>query len=256
MKKLIFFVLIILFFQSNAIAFILPSSKIFEFMEKERNKLSGVKVSQTTFVYDDALPQGKLEALSTLYLKKPDKFYLENKFSNNTMTVVANGSQVVTLVDNKIQRNIIGIKEDLILRDLILCPSSSKILGRLKEFGIDTNSVGFGRANGIIVYIIGAKRKDNPLPQIWIDKERFIPIKLIAMDKENSRWFEIEFLDYRLVDGFWYPFIINFFSDKKLVQTFIATDIFINSQISDHIFDVENFKKLSPSAVRQKGKTE
>ena len=81
--------------------------------------------------------------------------------------------------------------------------------------------------------------------KMWIEQERFVPLKEELFAKSGQLLKKTELSDVRQVDGRWYPFKMNYkdmLSNGKGTD-FIVTELQINPTIPDHIFTKSSLKK-------------
>ena len=81
--------------------------------------------------------------------------------------------------------------------------------------------------------------------KMWIDQERFVPLKEELFAKSGQLLKKTELSDIREVDGRWYPFKMNYkdmLSNGKGTD-FIVTKMQIDPAIPDHIFTKSSLKK-------------
>lgn len=66
------------------------------------------------------------------------------------------------------------------------------------------------RFDGKPVWIIGAGKADEPVTQLWVDSERFLPVRLIvSSDDSRQPNGEIRFSDWKVIQGIHYPYVIQ-----------------------------------------------
>lgn len=66
----------------------------------------------------------------------------------------------------------------------------------LGEVGIDASTVTLGRHGAQVCWVIGSKAEDASKPQLWIDKETFLPVRILTFDGEPRRASEWRFDGY------------------------------------------------------------
>lgn len=81
--------------------------------------------------------------------------------------------------------------------------------------------------------------------KMWIEQERFVPLKEELFAKSGQLLKKTELSDIRQVDGRWYPFKMNYkdmLSNGKGTD-FNVTKMQINPDIPDHVFTKSSLKK-------------
>jgi hypothetical protein len=200
-------------------------------------------VFQKTVLYSPDLEGGMRELDETLYFKFPDKFRSEVDRPELEKVQVVNMDGALTIVDGKIVGETQGLLDHF--KDLLLYKDTD-ILGReLSQLGIDLAVVSFGRFKDRIAYVVGARYPDISVPQLWIDKETFSPIRLILGGGEEHPEKEIVYTEYRALDKRnRYPSRILFLEKGTLVRMNVLEAFEINANVSDQLFDVVHLKSI------------
>ncbi|MEM1026008.1 MAG: hypothetical protein AAGD10_06920 [Myxococcota bacterium] len=73
-------------------------------------------------------------------------------------------------------------------------PGGRRGLAFLSHHGIDASIVSLGRQQRRPVYIIGAPAGQLDVPQLWLDKELLVPVRLVMRSSEGTR--EIRLLGF------------------------------------------------------------
>lgn len=134
------------------------------------------------------------------------------------------------------------IQEFLILEGGLFYYPVQETLNRLKGLGIDPDLFGQDTYKGREVYIIGSKADDHTRPQVWIDAERFYVVRRFSKGKQGELY-EVRYDDFRNIEGHWIESWIEFYVGDTLIQTERYTDIRVNPDLSDKVFDPNYFGK-------------
>jgi hypothetical protein len=105
-----------------------------------------------------------------------------------------------------------------------------------KAAGINLSRVELGRAQGNVVsYVLGGRSKTGVVPSLWIEKERFAPLRLIA--KAGGGYVEARLIDYSsAVSGEWHPRIVELYRGEERTGRFVAERAQPNVKVSDAVF--------------------
>jgi outer membrane lipoprotein-sorting protein len=81
--------------------------------------------------------------------------------------------------------------------------------------------------------------------KLWVDKDRFIPLREEMYAKSGTLLKRIELSDIELINGRWYPKRMLFKDMLKegLGTEFVVEDIQFNVPIPDYIFSKASLKK-------------
>ena len=127
-------------------------------------------------------------------------------------------------------------------RDL-LCPRSAPLLqDLLNEWGVDTSITSLGRINGTPVYVLGAQYPDKTSSQLWIDKNSLLPMRWLVADTggfSSDIFGEIHYLKWGKSGDIWYPMVVRFFQNDRLVREICVKQVKSGEPIEEKWFDIE-----------------
>jgi hypothetical protein len=134
-------------------------------------------------------------------------------------------------------------------KDLLLFRSRPLLQNKLPSAGVNVAVSSIGRFQDKLAYIIGAQYPDETVPQIWVNKETFRPFRWIMADNtENGAKdrLEVRYLEWREVDGVWYPMRIEFLRNHMLFRQILVQNIQVNPSLSQNLFDIDQLKTIYP----------
>jgi len=115
----------------------------------------------------------------------------------------------------------------------------------LARLGIDLDTVSLGRFKDKVAYVIGARYPDESVPQVWIEKESFNPIRLILGGQDGTPAKEIVYSDYRALGKRGeYPGRILFYEKGILVRMSVVESFEVNVEVDEALFDVAYLRTL------------
>ena len=113
---------------------------------------------------------------------------------------------------------------------------NAKTKAFLSRHNIDTSVVSMNRLGERVAFVIGAKHGEMDKPQLWIDKQLRVPIRLITNEK-GARW-DMRLLGYGSgATSEWMPYRIELYQNDKLVETTVYKRAEINVSIDSKIFE-------------------
>lgn len=238
-------VLVLLGFSAVGRAYILPADQILNFMIKHLGSVSTLQISQKTVIYDPSLEEGMQEFDATLYYWYPDRFRYEvtTPGGEEIRVVGPDGAMAVQ------KGQIVQQRESQFdhFKDALLYRSTELLRWKFSQREVDLDVVSLGRYRDKISYVIGAKYPDESLPQIWIEKDTFRPIRYILTpgDLHDSDSEEVEYADYTsLGKNKWYPARILFYKNGRLTSMYVLEDFKINPKLSNKLFDMAHLRTL------------
>lgn len=107
-------------------------------------------------------------------------------------------------------------------------PGGRNALAFLRHHGIDPSVVSLGRQQRRPVYIIGAQPGQLDVPQLWLDKELLVPVRLMRKDGDDLR--------ETLLLGFHGPVTGPFFPEE------------IEERVGDRVLRTTRIDRVEPNA--------
>jgi hypothetical protein len=227
----------------HADASVLPARQILTFMIERVVAGNTLVVSQKTIVYDPGLEGGMQEIQETLYFKYPDRFRSEMSAGRQKKVQVRGRDGVVVILDEKIMGESEGPFD--CFKAPFLHKGQAPLAQELANLGIDLDTVSLGRFEDKVAYVIGARYPDESVPQVWIEKESFSPIRLILGGQDGTPAKEIVYSDYRpLGKRGEYPGRILFYEKGILVRMSVVESFEVNVEVDEALFDVAYLRTL------------
>jgi outer membrane lipoprotein-sorting protein len=202
-------------------------------------------VWQKTVIYDPALEGGMREVDEVLYYRYPDRFRCEVSTPGGEQVRVVGPEGAIFVTNSKI----IAEAETPFdrFKDLLLYRHAEFLLERLSELDVNPNVVSLGRYKDRIAYVIGAKYPDESVPQVWIEKNTFRPIRYVLRSggSHDTNLEEIEYTDYVPLDkSRSYPERILFFQNGRLARMYVLKKFRVNPDVPDELFDIAYLKTV------------
>jgi hypothetical protein len=154
----------------------------------------------------------------------------------------------ITIIDDKIASLSVSPLDQY--KDLLLCRERSQLLERLTALGVNTFVTSLGRFGDDLVVILGARYPDESRPQVWLDKDSFLPLRwIIRPDGHPDGPFEAHFLAWQKAGQQWYPRRIELFENNTMIREIVAEQVLTKADIRSEDFDIEALlaKHATPS---------
>lgn len=180
-------------------AYIPPASFILRQLNKRVGSIRGVSAALAGALYGGGAADSGVPATWRLYLASPDRFRLETRSGRGTTVEVWNGGTRTVRAGEAASSSSVAAAPPL---TAIFVTASARTA--LVGWGVDTGQVTLGRFRGHICWVIGSKAEDPTRPQVWIDKDTFLPVRLILFEGEGEARRPVEWalLDYDPTDRF------------------------------------------------------
>lgn len=231
-------------------AYVLSGPHVIDLMTKKIRNAKNLLVSQTLLLYSSRLKEKPAELQETLKYNFPESFRSEIQSENVQRIHVVSKGAAITVIDGTISADP-ETKFDF-YKYIILYHSRQLLQDKLLLLGVDVFVSSLGRFQDKIAYVIGAQYPDESVPQLWIDKDTFIPFRWITIGKNTDSYLdplEVRYLKWREVDRIWYPMHIQFFQNNLLLREIKVDHMAVDVFFSKDIFDIERIKSAHPSAA-------
>lgn len=230
-------------------AYVLQGPHILDLMMQKLGGAKRLMVSQRLTVYGaqrgDQGPESAVEFRETLKYEFPETFRSDIRSDNIDTIHVRSGGEAVTVVDGGIS----STPEPPFNRykDILLCHSRALLQNRLEALGVDVSISSLGRFQERIVFVLGSEYPDENRPQIWVEKDTFVPLRWILGGKASENYrdkLDVRYLDWKQIDSRWYPMRIAFYQGAVLAREIRVDTIQVNPSFSGEEFDIERLKSM------------
>jgi outer membrane lipoprotein-sorting protein len=236
---------IIGFYCLPANAYVLQGPHILELMTGKYGKAKTLLVSQRQILYNNGPETKTVELDETLRYIFPEEFRSDIRSENIQKLHIISKGQMMTVIDGKITATSESIFEHY--KDIILYRCRELLQHQLHLLGIDVSIASLGRFHGKTAYVLGAQYPDESVSQVWIDKDTFLPFRLILSknsDAAHKDSMELRYNKWRNIDNTWYPMHIECYQNDFLAREIIADDIKINLDFPKDLFDIKELQSI------------
>jgi outer membrane lipoprotein-sorting protein len=179
---------------TSAWAYIPPGSFILRKMGGKLAPLRGITATVAGQLFEGGADAAARNVSGKLYLAAPDRFRLE---AGDLLEVWMGGSRTV--------RGPGVSKTEAVSRGHVL-PAlflQGNPQAALQERGVNTRLVTLGRYLHYLCWVVGSKAEDPERPQLWVDKDTFLPVRFVYFEGEgeNRRRVEWSLQQYDPVDS-------------------------------------------------------
>jgi len=125
---------------------------------------------------------------------------------------------------------------DTAFRWLLMANNRDTMMTFLVQMGVNLESVGFTRLDGIIAYRVGDEGPESP--KLLIHKESFLPLlfSYVPLRSSSQDIAIVRFDNYKQVDSGWYPYEIDYSVEKERVERYFVLNMRINPPIEASFF--------------------
>ncbi len=224
-------------------AYVLPGPYILELMTQNLGKGKRLLVTQKLVLLNDTPDKNPLELSETLKYIFPNTFRSDILSENIQRIHVLSRGRALTVIDGKTSDEAENPYDHY--KDLLLFRSRKMLQERLSHLGVDPKVSSLGRFQGKPAYVLGAQYPDETVPQVWLDKNTFRPLRWIITSQTQQR-LEVRYLQWNKLKNTWYPTRIEFIADGNLVRKIHVESIKVNPSFEKNLFDIEHLKSRYP----------
>jgi len=247
----VFFSLLALF-PLSANGYVLKGQHVLDLMLEKNRLPKRFFINQSLTVYSSGFFTEQTEYEQWVRYQLPEQFRSDIESNDLKQIHVSLADNSLTIVDGRV------VAESEIwvdhYKDIFFYRSREKLVKRLTDLGIDFSKTSIGRYEGIICYVIGAEYPDASVPQLWITKDTFKPLRWIYKLSDSDDVlvsYEIYYKDWKPYHKAWYPSKIEFYQGPLIIRSIEVRQIELNPDFSKALFDINRLKTYYASPELQ-----
>ena len=169
----------------------------------------------------------------------------ESDQAGGTVVEVRSEGRLITRVNgqaDKTQKAGVDLLADMVVAALPLDAgmAADKMIMSLKGLGVNTEVVSYARFDGRVAYLIGSKPWETDRPQLWIEKDSHLPLRLVTFQKGADgvmTRLDVRYLGWGSpVGGAWYPQTIEIWRGDKLLRRALTQNVERNVAVDATLF--------------------
>lgn len=277
-KSILIFLILVAFtcFYSHSDAYVLQGPHLLELMTKKLGGAKRLLVLQKLILYNNSPQSGAVKLSETLRYTFPEEFRSDICSENTQRIYIVSSDVTLTVIDGEVVSSPPALPEQERdkpdnqnplwragsetqferwfdrYKDILLYRCRMLLQKRLSLLGVDISVSSLGRFQGKIAYVLGAQYPDESVPQVWIDKDTFLPFRWIIDGKAGESYkdfLEVRYLEWQRVGKTWYPMRIEFYQNNILMREINVDKIKVNPSFSENLFDIDHLKSIYPPAA-------
>lgn len=229
----------------TALAYVLQGPHVLDLMAETMSGAKTLRVEQEVVVEDPIVAGRTLVLAETLLYRFPDRFRSESLNDGRRRVHVMSAGQTITITD--------GARDDVsenrfdLYKDLLLYRNPTLLHKVLLTRGVDVEKTSLGRFEGSTVYVIGAQYPDVSVSQLWVDKERFLPLRWIYISGEaKPDQMMFVYKQWRKWNDVWYPRQIDLYRNEQLVRQINVKKVATKVEMKAALFNVSQLRTEYP----------
>jgi hypothetical protein len=217
-----------------AAAYVLEGPFILDLTAGAMGQLFTLEVTQKILIVP--LTPQKLPSVfdETAIYRMPDGFRSDIVSDRVRRTHVEVGERSLTVVDGRVSASPDPFDR---YQRLLRCRTRQQLMQTLAAMGVDTAISSLGRAEGRVVFVVGASYPDDTTAQLAIDKTTFLPVRLLLTD--GGRHLAIIYDNWQKLQGGWFPYQVDFVEGDQLVRQIRVIDVRLNPSIPASQLDID-----------------
>jgi len=216
---LLFLAVLVWVFPGSGHAYVMPAGQLADLMTANFSKIETMVITQSIHLKNQREHEPERILKEKIWLKAPCYYRSE----------MINKREVHSMMDYESAAD--QPTADAVFRLLFMAYNSSGVQALLSKMGINLELVAFTRFEGIIAYRVGDK--DPEMPQLLIEKKRFLPLLLSYYLKEGAgrKMVTVRFKEYEELKDGWYPDEIYYSKGDEIKKRYFITDLQSNVPI-------------------------
>ncbi len=233
--------------------YLLQGPHVLELMLESINLPHRLLINQKVILFD---PDGNAQSAGFDQLLRyhlPERFRSDIETPELKRIYIASADASLTVLDGRVVSETDHWMDHY--KDIFFYRSRERLETRLRETGIDVSVTSLGRFDGKIALVIGAQYPNESSPQLWVEKEGFLPLRWLFRPGDSASGMaslEIRYSEWRRHSQAWYPIRIDFLEGGALVRRIQVEGMELNPGLSEAVFDLERIRK---SCVHESGNT-
>ena len=222
-----------------ASASVLEGPHVLDLTARAMGKITALQADQKLLIYPQTPETAPTVYDETATYVMPERFRSDilSDQIQRTHLVFANSS--MTVIDGRMA---VGEDPFDLYQQLLRSRTRPRLMQTLNQLGVETAISSLGRIEETVVFVIGARYPDESVSQLAIDKETFLPIRLLLVDQGETatdRRLEILYRNWQKAQNGWFPLHILFTINGRLAREIRVTDLRLNPTIPSALMDME-----------------
>jgi hypothetical protein len=223
-------------------AYVLEGPHVLDLTARAMGKIAALRVEQKLIVYPQTPETAPTVFDETAVYVMPERFRSDIVSERVRRTHLVFADSSLTVIDGRLA---VGDDDPFDrYQQLLRSRTRPRLMKTLNRLGVETAISSLGRVDETVVFVLGAHYPDESVSQLAIDKETFLPVRLLMVDKKNNddRHLEIVYRNWQKVQSGWFPFQVLFRVNGRLDREIRVADLRINPSIPAELMDPEALK--------------
>lgn len=223
-------------------AHVLESPHVLELAAGAMGKIAALQVNQKLLIYPQTPETAPTVFDETATYVMPERFRSDIVSDQIQRTHLVFADSSLTVIDGRMA---VGQDSFDLYQQLLRSRTRSRLMRTLNQLGVETAISSLGRIDERVVFVLGARYPDESTSQLAVDKETFLPIRLLLVDRGSeavASRLEIFYRNWQKAQGGWFPLQVVFFINGRLAREIRGVDLRLNPSIPPEFLDLEALK--------------
>ena len=233
-------------------AYVLQPAHILQLTGEAMGTIAALQVEQKLLIYpqDPEITPTVYDETATYVM--PERFRADIRSAEIQRTHLVVADSALTVIDGRLTIGSDPFDQyQVVLRNR----NRTRLMRALNRLGVETAISSWGRVEETVVFVIGARYPDETVSQLAVDKETFLPLRLLQVGAHaglpTSR-LEIYYREWQKWQSGWFPLQVEFYQDGRLAREIRVAEVRLNPSIPAELMDPE---ALKTSVAAQAGDT-
>lgn len=225
-----------------AAAYVLEGPHVLELCAKAMGNITVLQANQKLLIYPQTPESAPTVYDETATYVMPERFRSDIVSDQIQRTHLVFADSSITVIDGRMA---VGEDPFDLYQQLLRSRTRPRLMRTLNRLGVETAISSLGRIEDTVVFVLGARYPDESVSQLAIDKQTFLPIRLLLVDRGEGaadRRLEILYRNWQKVQSGWFPFQVVFTINGRLAREVRVADLRLHPTIPSEMMDLEALK--------------
>ena len=225
-----------------AVAYVLEGPHVLELSAKAMGKFAALQANQKLLIYPQTPETAPTVYDETATYVMPERFRSDLVSDQIQRTHLVFADSSITVIDGRMA---VGEDPFDLYQQLLRSRTRPRLMRALNRLGVETAISSLGRIEETVVFVLGARYPDESVSQLAIDKQTFLPVRLLLVDRGKAaadRRLEILYRNWQKVQSGWFPLQVVFTINGRLAREIRVADLRLNPTIPSELMDLEALK--------------
>ncbi|MCB2149233.1 MAG: hypothetical protein KQI81_22320 [Deltaproteobacteria bacterium] len=223
-------------------AYVLEGPHVLELSAEAMGSIAVLQANQKLLIYPQTPEAAPTVYDETAIYVMPERFRSDIVSDQIQRTHLEFADSAITVIDGRMA---VGESPFDLYQQLLRSRTRPRLMRTLNRLGVETAICSLGRIEETVVFVLGARYPDESASQLAIDKETFLPIRLLLVDRgatDAGGRMQIFYRNWQKVQSGWFPYQVDFTINGRLARQIRVTDLRPNPSIPSELMDLEALK--------------